>query len=454
MSSIYKICDIRGSFGVQLFDDHALHLGRAVANLIGRESVIVGGDARQSTPRLKQYLIQGLIEGGCRAVDIGCISTPMFYFARRHLSILPGVIVTASHNPPGDNGFKVILGRLPISPDEMTQLQTLMQKGPSSDSGKRGSHEVTDITKAYTEFARTQATDLTGMRIIVDCANGVASIAARPIWQATNADVEYLFDDLDGTFPNHPPNPAVEKNLSALKNRVTQENADLGVAYDGDGDRVAFVDPRGQTLVSDKAIVLLLKRALAEGPAPIVYDQKCSQIVPETIHSLGGEPVMERSGHTFMKTSFITCNAPYAGEISGHHFFQAIEGDDAIICSLYMAGILAERGTSLAELSDEIPTYPITPEIRIPMERSQAKRVLEQLANGLSQEAELNMFDGIRAEFDDGWGLARLSVTEPAITLRFEGNDVSALQRIMDRIEAVAPDLSGRLPREVDSKEG
>jgi phosphomannomutase/phosphoglucomutase len=454
MSSIFKACDIRGSYGVQLFDDQALHLGRAVACLIGPESVIVAGDARQSTPPLKQSLIQGLIEGGCRAVDIGCVSTPMFYFARRHLGILPGVMVTASHNPPGDNGFKVALGRLPITPDDMALLQDLFQRELPSKSEKRGSHEVVDITEAYVEFARTQATDLNGMRIIVDCANGVASIAAHPIWQATNADVTYLFDDLDGTFPNHPPDPAVEKNLLALRNQVAQEGADLGVAYDGDGDRVAFIDHRGQTLVSDKAIVIFLKRALRGGPAPIVFDQKCSQIVPETIRSLGGEPVMERSGHTFMKTTFVTLDAPYAGELSGHHFFQAIEGDDAIICSLYMAEILAETGAALAGLSEKIPTYPITPDIRLPMERSLAKRVLEQLADGLSQEAELNTLDGIRAEFDDGWGLARLSVTEPAITLRFEGKTESALQRIMDRFEAAATDLSGRLPREADRQDG
>ena len=217
MSSIFKACDIRGSYGVQLFDDHALRLGRAVAHLVGGESVIVAGDARQSTPHLKQYLIQGLIEGGCRAVDIGCVSTPMFYFARRHLGILPGVMITASHNPPEDNGFKVILGNLPISPEEMTQLQNLFQRELASSSEKSEGHEVVDIAEAYVEFARTHATDLTGTRIIVDCANGAASIAARSIWQATNADVEYLFEDLDGTFPNHPPNPAVEANLSALK---------------------------------------------------------------------------------------------------------------------------------------------------------------------------------------------------------------------------------------------
>lgn len=438
---------------MQLFDDQALLLGRAVACLIGSESVIVAGDARQSTPPLKQSLVRGLIEGGCRVMDIGCASTPMFYFARRHLGILPGVMVTASHNPPGDNGFKVTLGRLPITPDEMTQLQNLFQREPPFKSKKRGSHEVVDITDAYVEFAWAHITDLNGMRIIVDCANGVASLAARPIWQATNADVVYLFDDLDGTFPNHPPNPAVETNLSALRNQVAQEGADLGVAYDGDGDRVAFVDHRGQTLVSDKAIVIFLQRALKAGPAPIVFDQKCSQIVPETIRSLGGEPIMERSGHTFMKTSFITSDAPYAGELSGHHFFQAIEGDDGIICSLFMAEIVAQAGISLASLAQEIPTYPITPDIRIPMERSRAISVLEQLAIGLSQEAELNRLDGIRAEFDDGWGLARLSVTEPAITLRFEGKTGSALLRIIERFETIATDLSGRMPRAINGWE-
>jgi phosphomannomutase/phosphoglucomutase len=446
--SIYKACDIRGRYGVELMDEHATRLGFALAQYGGPTEILVGGDGRLSTPRLKAHLIAALNNSSCTVIDLGIVPTPVLYFARRHLSVPRAVMVTASHNPAPDNGFKLALSALPISPQEIRALADLMEAQQDSQHlGDVGSLPTTvDILPDYIAFARNQAGDLSGLRVVVDCANGVTALIARDIWQSTGAQASFLFDIVDGTFPNHPPDPSNTKNLQALCQAVQERGADLGVAYDGDGDRVVFVDALGRPLSGDRAIVLFTQQALRHGPAPIVYDQKCSLVVAETITALGGQPVIERSGHTFIKTSFLRLDAPYAGEISGHHFFRQLQGDDGIIASLYMAKLVRESGCSLAELADSIHSYPITPDIRLRMDDVTAKRVLQNLGLALDGEARLITLDGLRAEFPDGWGIARLSVTEPAITLRFEGKDQVSLNRIMRRFEQAAPDLSGRLP--------
>jgi len=458
--SIYKACDIRGHYGSELTNEHATRLGLALAQHSGGQEFIVGGDGRLSTPELKHHLIAALSYAGCAVVDIGIVSTPALYYARLHLGIPPAVMVTASHNPPGDNGFKISLARLPVKPEDITALARIMESiapdqlaavesylaSIAAPMGEIPGVRSIDIKPAYVAFALTQTQRLDGMRVVVDCANGAAALVARDIWGATGADVTYLYDTVDGRFPNHPPDPSHAENLGALCQSVVDKHADLGVAYDGDGDRVMFVDALGRPLSGDRAIVLFARRALADSPAPIVYDQKCSMIVADAIRALHGEPVLERSGHTFIKSTFMRRDAPYAGEISGHHFFRLLQGDDGLIASLYMAGILRDTGKSLAQLSDDIKAYPITPDIRIHMENAAAQQVLDDLRTSLAGEAHLSTRDGLRAEFADGWGIARLSVTEAAMTLRFEGKDAASLQRIMRRFEQAAPSLSGLLP--------
>ncbi len=451
--SIFKACDIRGRYGEELCDEHACRLGLALAEYCGTTDVVIGGDGRTSTPALLAHLASALTVTGCRVVNLGIVPTPALYFARRQLGISVGVMVTASHNPAADNGFKLSLGALPVTPDDIVALAHIMNSVPAdrvqsvlrAHAPPAGQRRV-DILPDYTDYARSQSKPLNGMRVIVDCANGAASRVARHVWEQTGARVSYLFDDVDGTFPNHAPDPSNSANLSALCKQVVSQNADLGIAYDGDGDRVVFVDHLGRPLSGDRAIVLFACEALRAGPAPVVYDQKCSLIVPEAIRSAGGEPIIERSGHTFIKTAFLKNSAPYAGEISGHHFFRKLQGDDGVIASLYMAGLLQDSGSTLAELADAIEVYPITPDIRLKMDSSTANRVLDNLERRLAGEARFVKLDGLRAEFADGWGIARLSVTEPAMTFRFEGRDKAALVRVIQRFEHAAPDLQGRLP--------
>jgi len=441
--SIFKACDIRGRYGSELFDDDGLRLGLALAEQLAPAEVIVGGDGRLSTPALKQALVAGLLQGGCGVIDIGMVTTPAFYFARHHLGVPPGVMVTASHNPAHDNGFKIALGETPVTPDDIRALAARMQSGTLKPVPQPGALRAVDVLPAYIAHARRLAPNLAGMRVVADCANGVCALTAPAVWQASGAQVFLIYDTVDGAFPNHPPDPAVFKNLKSLCRAVVERQADLGVGYDGDGDRAVFVDAKGRPLPADKAIALFAGRALAAGPAPIVYDQKCSLLVADAIRARGGQPILEKSGHTFIKATFLRLGAPYAGEISGHHFFRELGGDDGLIASLFMADLVRRSGQGLAALADAIPTYPITPEIRLKMDAARAGQVIEQLTRNLAGEANLTLTDGVRAEYPDAWGLVRQSVTEPAITLRFEGKTESALRQIMARFEAAAPDLAG-----------
>ena len=461
--SIYKACDIRGRFGETLQVAHAARLGAAIATLKNRPDVLVCGDGRISTPLLKSALVDALVQAGCRVVDVGIGPTPLFYFARAHLSLEVGVMVTASHNPAHDNGFKITLGPLPVTEKELRELASWMESGAQSAPAAPGACTRLDLLPEYLAALNAQGGHppaLAGVRVVVDCAHGMASLVARHIWQHSGAAVTLLLEEVDGRFPVHAPNPAELKNLALLQAAVLEHGADLGVAYDGDADRVVFVDERGQAVTGDQAIVLFARAALHPGFAPgsagglspvVVYDQKCSRIVPETIQALGGQPVLERSGHTYIKRAFMERGAVYAGEMSGHHFLRAAGGDDALAASLWFARVLKESGQALSQVCASIPSYPITPDIRIPMEPAVVDQVLSALKAALAGEAIIREGDGLRLEFVDGWGLVRRSVTEPLITLRFEGREEAALQRILSRVEEVCPPLRGRLPGGIGS---
>lgn len=446
--SIYKACDIRGKFGSELQVDHAAKLAAAIRKLQGPVSVVIGGDGRLSTPMLKQALADNLLSCGMDVVDLGMVPTPLFYFARRFLGIDTGVMVTASHNPAGDNGFKLTLGRLPVTTQEMEAVKDLMEAGTVQPArGKPGAYRQVNLLDAYLEFLSPHIPDLNGYKVVVDCSNGMSGLVARQIWQKTGAEVTLLLEEVDGRFPAHAPNPAEVKNLSLLQRKVPELRADLGVAYDGDADRVVFVDESGSPVSSDRTIVLFARDALRDGPQTIVYDQKCSLIVADTVRALGGEPVMQPSGHTFIKRAFLERDAIYAGELSGHHFFRSVHGDDALAASLFFARMVKDSGTTLSRLVGAIPTYPITPDLRIPMGPREILALIDRLESELRGEARVSRGDGLRIEFPDGWGLVRPSVTEPVITMRFEGTTDAALNRILEHIQAIAPELRGKLSR-------
>jgi phosphomannomutase/phosphoglucomutase len=444
--SIFKACDIRGKFGRELHTSHAVRLGQAICALKGAGPVVVSGDGRLSTPALKEALVESLLAGGCTVLDLGTTSTPLFYFARRRLGVDVGVMVTASHNPADDNGFKLTLGPLPVTVEEMGEVERLVESGSelALRPAPRGKRIQMDLLAEYLDYLAPHIPVLDGLHVVVDCANGMAGLSARQVWQKTGAVVEYMNEGVDGRFPAHAPNPAEARNLASLGEEVRRSGADLGIAYDGDGDRVGLVDERGRPISGDQAVVLFAREALKSGPAVVVYDQKCSRIVPDAIRAAGGTPVMELSGHTYIKRAFLEREAIYAGELSGHHFLRAVHGDDALAASLFFARLVKDSGMLLSHLVEQIPSYPITPDLRLPMPAPEVERLIERLEDALRNEATVTHSDGLRIEYEDGWALVRPSVTEPVITLRIEGVSQAALERIVRRLEEAAPELRGK----------
>jgi phosphomannomutase / phosphoglucomutase len=438
--SIFKACDIRGVYGRELTDEMVYRIGRSVGTMLGRKSVIVGGDVRTSTPSLKSALIGGLVESGALVIDIGIVPTPAFYFAKRHLDADAGVMVTASHNPPEFNGLKLALGPLPITAEELQRIRDLSEKGEFTSV--TGGVRESDIIPSYISFIQSTAPRPAGVpssKTIIDCGNGCYSGIAPDVFRRFGYQVEELFCTPDGTFPNRNPNSAVAEHLTALSSKMRGSGAALGIAFDGDGDRVSFVDERGRFLNSDKAIVILSNHILSDNTdQKVIYDLKCSSVVPEAISRARGIPVPERSGHAFIKTRMIAEDAAFGAELSGHYFYRELGGgDDGLYSALLMAGMLTRSGRSLSELADEVPEYATTPDIRVPYEGDRHE-VIERIASAFSPDS-VSRLDGVRVVFPCGWALARVSVTEPVITLRFEAADEAGLNQIMkDFLDPVA----------------
>ncbi len=449
--SIFKVCDIRGVYGTELTDDTAERLGRAVGARLAGEAVAVGGDLRPSTTALKAALIAGLRRGGAGVVDLGRVPTPAFYFGRTRAGARGGIMVTASHNPPRDNGFKVVLGDLPITPEELQALAAEMAALPAvGAAGVIGTGDTPDqneeIMAAYADSLVAAFPDLRPRRVVVDAGHGSMWQVAPEVLRRLGQEVVELFCTPDGTFPGRDPNPSVPEHLAALRRAVSEHGADLGVAYDGDGDRAIFVDERGRVAAADRAFVLLVRQMLPGEPgASVVYDLKSSVAVPEAIIAGGGRPFMERSGHAFIKRRMIQEHALLAGEISGHYFFRTVGGDDPLYATGLMLRALDAQGRSMAAAMDTVPAYPISPDIRLPCPAPRAAEIQAQVLAAFSDHP-IDTLDGVRITFAEGWALVRTSVTEPLLTLRFEAHTQAALRAIQRQVRGAAPLLAALWP--------
>lgn len=431
---IFHACDIRGIAGDDLSDDIARQIGWAVGAQLKGKTVVVGGDVRLSTPGLKQIMIQALAESGCRVFDIGTTATPVFYYALQTAGAAGGVMVTASHNPPQYNGFKLVLGPRPVTEDDITKIETLVKGGVRVRGDGRIS--LLPMTERYRKYTAGQAK--TGkLRVVVDAGNGATSTIAPDLFRSLGYDVVELYCRPDGRFPHRPPNPALAENLADLGDMVRQTGAALGVAFDGDGDRAGFVDETGRPLDNDDIMVLLARHYLAEGPGTVIYDAKCSMVVPEEIRQAGGRPVMARAGHTFSKTAFLQEKAIFAGEISGHFFFSELGYDDGMFAGLKVCEFVGRHG-DLSQLIDAIPNYLSTPDIRVPYPGADKEAILDKVAEEL-RDFRPNRIDGVRIEFPDGWGMIRASVTEPLFTLRFEAKSPARQQEITQLLLSALP---------------
>jgi len=444
--SIFKPCDIRGKYPAELDENTALSLGRAVGAKIQHEEILVGGDVRLSTNDLKESLIKGLLESGSRVIDIGRVPTPVFYFARHTMGIHNGIMVTASHNPAIYNGFKITLGESPIEEDELWKLSRDMENNLFNPQAG-GSRKNIDVLDSYLEFLirayqkeLVSIEDVFGPRnvardqstIVVDCGNGATSLIAMDVFRALGFKIVELFCEPDGAFPNRDPNPAVAGNLKALQRKVVESQSLLGVAFDGDGDRVAFVDSQGESIPMDSAIALFSRYFTSKTKgAGIVFDIKCSSIVSEEINRNGGKPIMERSGHTYLRSTLLKENALFGGELSGHCFFGSFGWDDPLFAALIFTEIILR---SAPEIHKCFPRYYSTPDLRIHYHDDDKQELLDELLayHKENQHFSIATLDGVRAATQDGWALCRISVTEPLFTFRFEGNSKDALYRVME----------------------
>ncbi len=439
--SIFKACDIRGKYGAELTAEIAGPIGRAVGSELAGKTVVVGGDVRPSTLPLKESLIRGIVSAGCRVLDVGILPTPAFYFAKDELKADGGVMVTGSHNPASDNGFKISVGENAITEDDLERIRRRVERNDFISD--KGSCETLDMAKRYKDFILKHFTRRGSLKVVVDAGNGCYSRIAPEVLHQLGYDVVELFCEPDGRFPNRSPNPAVASHLGALCEAVKREHAAVGVAYDGDGDRVVFVDEKGRVVESDQGIVLFARHVLRRGPTSVVYDIKCSSVVAEETRKGGGTPVMEKSGHSFIRGTLMRTKAGLGGEISGHFFFGELGRDDGLYATLRMLEIVEADKRGLAAMADSVPRYAITPDLRLPCPPDQAKKILHDVREMFLKErgCEVSMLDGVRIAWPDGWALIRPSVTEPLLTLRFEARDAKRLEEIQKTIVGRIPAL-------------
>ena len=439
--SIFKAYDIRGVVPSTLTEEVAYHLGHAFgthAAAHGETVVAVGRDGRLSGPALSQALIRGLIDGGVQVIDIGAVTTPMLYFAASTLCA-SGIQVTGSHNPKDYNGFKMVLGGRAIYGDEIQSLRTIMQnENWVLKSG--GNVKQVDVTADYQARIVTDIRLHRPMKIVVDCGNGIAGATAPSIFRAIGCEVIELFSEVDGNFPNHHPDPSKLDNLKDLLHALKNSDAEIGLAFDGDGDRLGIVTKDGNIIFPDRQMALFAQDVLSRVPGgTIVFDVKCSQRLAPAIREAGGEPLMFKTGHSLIKAKMKEINSPLGGEMSGHIFFKErwYGFDDGTYAGCRLLEIVSKSADASVVLN-ALPTSFSTPELNVACAEGEPHRVsaalLDLVASGnLPSPAfkpEVCAIDGLRIDWIDGFGLIRASNTTPVLVLRFEGHTPEALSRI------------------------
>ncbi len=440
-SSIFKAYDIRGIVEKELTPEVVKLIGMAIGSesiAQGERGIVVGRDGRLTGPMLSESLISGLIESGCHVVDIGMVPTPLVYFATYTKGASSGVMVTGSHNPPEYNGFKIMIAGETLSADKIQNLYSrILNQQFSSGSGSSTS---INIDQDYMDTIKSDIDLDRELNIVVDCGNGVAGNIAPKLFESLGAKVSKLFCLVDGRFPNHHPDPSNPENLEDLIKEVVDTGADLGLAFDGDGDRLGLVDNNGNVVWADRQMILYSRDVLSRIPgAKIIFDVKCSSLLPKDISEHGGEPIMSRTGHSFIKNKLKETDAELGGEMSGHIFFNDrwYGFDDAIYTGARLLEIISKTDKTCAEIFAELPDSVSTPEINIHFdEQGQQHDAMKVLSNSVDfPGSEINTIDGVRVDYENCWGLVRASNTTPCLVLRFEGNDKEALKSIKNQFK-------------------
>ncbi len=433
--SIFRAYDIRGIVGETLTEEVVEQIGRAVGSesqARGAGTIVVGRDGRLSGPSLQEALMRGLHHSGMEVIDIGQAPTPAIYFAAVHLQASSCVAVTGSHNPPNYNGLKIVAAGETLSADAIQELRRRIMEDDLVTG--EGSIRRQEIRGDYIERIVSGVEIHRPLEVIVDCGNGVAGGFAPELLRALGCEVTELYCEVDGTFPNHHPDPSKPENVAELRQKVVESGADLGLAFDGDGDRLGVIDSAGNLIFPDRQMMLYARDILSRNPGgEIIYDVKCTRNLPQIIRQAGGVATMWKTGHSFIKKKLRESGALLAGEMSGHIFFRErwYGFDDALYTAARLLEIISAESRPTAEIFGELPDTVNTPELNIQFSEGEHYAFMERLKQQADfSGAEVNAIDGLRVDYPHGWGLVRPSNTTPVLVLRFEAESEAALQQV------------------------
>ena len=450
-SEIFREYDIRGIADRDLASPISIALGQAVGTYLkreGRSRITLGRDCRLSSERLASEVGRGLQTAGLEVIEIGVVPTPLLYFSLYHFGDVDGgVMITGSHNPADYNGLKICSGKTTIHGEEIQKIGRILESEDLEQG--RGSIESRDIEDPYRKMIRERIGRLSRpLKVVVDAGNGTSSDLSPEVYRALGCEVIELFCEMDGSFPNHHPDPTVEENLRDLVAAVRQHEAHLGIAFDGDGDRIGAVDDTGRILWGDELMILFSREILARHPgATIIGEVKCSMNLYRQIELHGGVGIMWKAGHSLIKAKMKETEAALAGEVSGHIFFaDGFYGfDDATYAGARLLQLIADSGRSLSQLLEDVPPLFNTPEIRVDVRESEKFEIVRQLQEHFSRRSETITVDGVRVLFEDGWGLVRASNTQPALVMRFEASTPDRLEEIRWIVESKLGEVSRSL---------
>ena len=447
--NIFREYDIRGVYPIDLNEDIYFEIGNAIAskcNQLSIDSIVLGRDGRLSGKSLMNALENSLINNGINIENIGIVTSPLLYYAAKKHSSKSGIMITGSHNPKEYNGIKMIINDEPVSGKEIFELI-----GRPYNATSKGTSSVNeDVIDNYIEEVKSKSIrSKDEIKVVIDCGNGAAGVIAPKLFTALGFNVVEIYSEVDGNFPNHHPDPGNPENLKDLSDKVLSEKANIGLAFDGDGDRLGVVDNKGKIIPQDKFLMLLAKDILKNSPqAKIIFDVKCTNRLKDVILGYGGEPIMSPTGHFHIKKMLRKTNAHLAGEMSGHIFFNDdwYGFDDAHYSGFRLIKILIENESELSELLGEFPDGFTTPEINLDVDEDKKFQIVDEFKKSASFEnASVSMLDGLRVEYEDGWGLLRASNTTPKLVLRFEGTSQKSLDDIIrkfnDEFQKVHPNL-------------
>ncbi|MBV9302791.1 MAG: phosphomannomutase/phosphoglucomutase [Acidobacteriaceae bacterium] len=448
--SIFREYDIRGTADTELLDADVELLGRAIGTYLIRHSgstVCLGMDCRLSSGRLRDSLLKGLLATGCHVLDIGVVPTPILYYSAVHFRADGGVMITGSHNPPDFNGFKTLCGGSTLYGNAIQDLFKLIQNN-DYDSGE-GSVKAIDAITPYVDEIASQFTLKRKVTLVADAGNGVAGPALHRILEKLNVESIQMFFEMDGHFPNHHPDPTVVSNLEELKKRVRAEKADLGLAFDGDADRLGAVDEHGNVIYGDMLMLIFGREILSRKPgATLIGDVKCSQIMYDKLREWGGNPLMYKTGHSLIKAKMREEHAELAGEMSGHMFFsdRYYGYDDALYAACRLLEIVSNSEQPLSHQLEDVPQSVSTPELRIDCPDDKKFAIMGKVAEIYRRRRPIVEVDGVRVPFEQGWGLVRASNTQPALVMRFEAANKDLLEKYRTEVEEIVEEAKQKMP--------